>query len=248
MTFLEHLEDLRKRIFYSFLAVIIVVIPAWFFSKDVYNLLAQPITKFLPEGEQLVFTSLPAPFFLYMKVSFLTALFVAAPFLFLQVWYFVAPGLYRKEKKYVVPFVVMTTVFFSGGALFAFLVVFPFACNFFLGMGSEFKAMITVDQYFSLALRVILGIALVFEMPTLVFFLARMGMISAKFMVKHFKYAVLVVFVVAAIITPTPDMFTQSIIAVPMLGLYGLSILIALAVGKQKKRARDKDSEEDLSG
>ncbi len=248
MTFLEHLEDLRKRIFYSFLAVVTVVIPAWFFSKDVYNILAQPITKFLPEGEQLVFTSLPAPFFLYMKVSFLTALFVAAPFLFLQVWYFVAPGLYRKEKKYVVPFVVMTTVFFTGGALFAFFVVFPFACNFFLGMGSEFKAMITVDQYFSLALRVILGIALVFEMPTLVFFLAKMGLISAKFMVKHFKYAVLLVFVIAAIITPTPDMFTQSIIAVPMLGLYGLSILIAMAVGKQKKRAREKDSEEDLSG
>ena len=248
MTFLEHLEDLRKRIFYSFIAIVIFVIPAWFFSKDVYNLLAQPITKFLPEGEQLVFTSLPAPFFLYMKVSFLTALFAAAPFLFLQVWYFVAPGLYRKEKKYVVPFVVMTTVFFSGGALFAFLVVFPFACNFFLGMGSEFKAMITVDEYFSLALRVILGIALVFEMPTLVFFLARMGLISAKFMVKHFKYAVLIVFVVAAIITPTPDMFTQSIIAVPMLALYGLSILIALAVGKQKKRERKKDSEEDLSG
>ncbi len=248
MTFLEHLEDLRKRIFYSFLAVFVVVIPAWFFSKDVYNILAQPITKFLPEGEQLVFTSLPAPFFLYMKVSFLTALFVAAPFLFLQVWYFVAPGLYRKEKKYVVPFVVMTTVFFTGGALFAFFVVFPFACNFFLGMGSEFKAMITVDQYFSLALRVILGIALVFEMPTLVFFLARMGLISAKFMVKHFKYAVLLVFVIAAIITPTPDMFTQSIIAVPMLGLYGISILIALVVGKQKKRAREKDSEEDFSG
>lgn len=248
MTFLEHLEDLRKRIFYSFIAIVIFVIPAWFFSKDVYNLLAQPITKFLPEGEQLVFTSLPAPFFLYMKVSFLTALFAVAPFLFLQVWYFVAPGLYRKEKKYVVPFVVMTTVFFSGGALFAFLVVFPFACNFFLGMGSEFKPMITVDQYFSLALRVILGIALVFEMPTLVFFLARMGLISAKFMVKHFKYAVLIVFVVAAIITPTPDMFTQSIIAVPMLALYGLSILIALAVGKQKKRERKKDSEEDLAG
>ncbi len=248
MTFLEHLEDLRKRIFYSFVAVIVVVIPAWFVSKDVYNILAQPITKFLPEGEQLVFTSLPGPFFLYMKVSFLTALFVAAPFLFLQVWYFIAPGLFRKEKKYLIPFVTMTTVFFTGGALFAFFVVFPFACNFFLGMGSEFKAMITVDQYFSLALRVILGIALVFEMPTLVFFLAKMGLISAKFMVKHFKYAVLMVFVIAAIITPTPDMFTQSIIAVPMLILYGLSILIALMVGKQKKRARDKDSEEDLPG
>ncbi|MFA9452740.1 MAG: twin-arginine translocase subunit TatC [Candidatus Aminicenantaceae bacterium] len=248
MTFLEHLEDLRKRIFYSFVAVIVAVIPSWFFSKDIFNLLAKPITRFLPEGEQLVFTSLPAPFFLYMKVAFLTAIFAVAPFLFLQVWYFVAPGLFRREKKHLIPFVVFTTVFFTGGAAFAFLVVFPFACSFFLNMGAEFQALITIDQYFSLAMRIILGIALVFEMPTLVYFLARMGLISARLMVKHFKYAVLLVFVIAAVITPTPDMFTQSIIAVPMLILYGLSILIALVVGKQKQRAREKDAEEDLSG
>jgi sec-independent protein translocase protein TatC len=205
MTFLEHLEDLRKRIFYSFIAVIAAVIPAWFFSKDIFNILARPITRFLPEGEQLVFNSLPAPFFLYMKVAFMTAIFAIAPFLFLQVWYFVAPGLYRKERKNVIPFVLFTTVFFTGGAAFAFLVVFPFACNFFLNMGGEFQALITM-------------------------------------------YAVLLIFVIAAVITPTPDMFTQSIIAVPMLGLYGLSILIALVVGKQKQRARDEESEEDLSG
>lgn len=248
MTFLEHLEDLRKRIFYSFVSIVIGVIPAWFFSKQIFNVLAQPVTRFLPEGEDLVFTSLQAPFFLYMKVAFLTSIFVMAPFIFLQVWYFVAPGLYQKEKKHVIPFVLFTSVFFTGGAVFAFFVVFPFACNFFLTMGSEFQAMITIDQYFSLAMRVILGIALVFEMPTLVFFLAKMGIISARFMIKQFKYAVLLVFVIAAVITPTPDMFTQSIIAVPMLVLYGLSILIALAVGEQKKRRRRKDSEEELSG
>jgi len=248
MTFLEHLEDLRKRIFYSFLAVVVGVIPAWFFSKDIYNILAQPVTRFLPEGEKLVFTSLQAPFFLYMKVSFLAAIFAMAPFIFLQVWYFVAPGLYQKEKKYIFPFVFFTTVFFTGGAVFAYFVVFPFACNFFLQMGEEFQALITIDQYFSLALRVILGIALVFEMPTLVFFLAKMGVISAGFMIKQFKYAVLLVFVIAAVITPTPDMFTQSIIAVPMLALYGLSILIALAVGQQKKRRRRAAEEKDPAG
>ncbi len=247
MTFLEHLEDLRKRLFYSFVAIVIAVLPAWFFSKDIYNILSLPVTKFLPEGEQLVFTSLPAPFFLYMKVSFLTAIFVAAPFLFLQIWYFIAPGLYQKEKKYVIPFVVMTTFFFAGGGAFAFLVVFPFACNFFLSMGSEFKALITVDQYFSLAMRVILGIALVFELPTLVFFLAKMGLVTSRMMIKHFKYAVLFVFIIAAVITPTPDPMTQSIVAVPMLGLYGLSILIAMVVGK-KKEPKSKDSDSELSG
>jgi sec-independent protein translocase protein TatC len=243
MTFLEHLEDLRKRIFWSFVALIGAVVPAWFFSKDIYSILARPVTQFLPEGTKLAFTSLTAPFMLYIKVSFLAAIFFTSPFIFFQLWMFVAPGLYQKEKKYVIPFVLFTSVFFMGGALFAYFVVFPFACNFFLGMGSDFNPVITVDQYFSLALRVILGIALVFEMPTLAFFLSKIGLITAHMMIKYFKYAVLVVFIIAAIITPTPDMITQSIIAVPMLGLYGISILIAALVGKgkEKKKTEDKD-------
>jgi len=247
MTFLEHLEDLRKRIFYSFIAVIGAVIPAWFFSKFLYKILALPVTQFLPEGKKLVFTSLTAPFMLYMKVSFLAAVLATAPFLFLQVWYFVAPGLYKKEKKHVVPFVLFTSFFFIAGAIFAYFIVFPFACKFFLGMGADFDAMITVDQYFSLALRVILGIALVFELPTLVFFLSKMGIITARWMIKYFKYAVLIIFIIAAIITPTPDMITQSIIAFPMLGLYGFSILIALIVGKKREKKKKK-SEENLAG
>jgi sec-independent protein translocase protein TatC len=247
MTFLEHLEDLRKRIFWSFVALIGAVVPAWFFSKEIYNILARPVTRFLPEGEKLAFTSLTAPFMLYIKVSFLAALIFTSPFIFFQIWMFIAPGLYQREKKYVIPFVLFTSIFFMGGALFAYLVVFPFACNFFLGMGSEFDPVITIDQYFSLALRVILGIALVFEMPTLAFFLSKIGLITAKMMIKYFKYAVLVVFIIAAIITPTPDMITQSIIAVPMLGLYGLSILIAALVGKEKEKGKTQE-EEDTSG
>ena len=133
------------------------------------------------------------------------------------------------------------------GALFGFFVVFPWAVRFFLGMGSEFQAMITVDKYFSLVLRVHLGIAVVFELPTLTFFLARMGIITAKWMIKNFKYAVLGVFVIAAIITPTPDMVTQSIIAIPMLALYGLSVLIALIFGK-KKQKEETSSEDTLAG
>jgi sec-independent protein translocase protein TatC len=247
MTFLEHLEELRKRIFWSFAILICAVIPAWFFSKDLYNILARPVTQFLPEGKKLAFTSLTAPFMLYIKVSFLAALFFTSPFIFFQIWMFVAPGLYQKEKKYVIPFVLFTSFFFMAGAVFAYLVVFPFACNFFLGMGSEFDPVITVDQYFSLALRVILGIALVFEMPTLAFFLSKIGLITAKMMIKYFKYAVLVVFIVAAIITPTPDMITQSIIAVPMLGLYGISILIAALVGKDREQRRA-DGEDETAG
>ena len=241
MTFLEHLEDLRKRIFYSFIAVIIVVVPAWLFSKDIYNILAHPVTQYLPDGTKLAYTHLTAPFMLYIKVSFLTAIFVTSPFIFLQIWYFVAPGLYKKEKKYVYPFVIFTTFFFILGALFGYFVAFPFACNFFLKIGSEFQPVITVDQYFSLALRLLLGIALVFEMPTLVFFLSRMGLITSRWMIKNFKYAVLVVFIIAAVITPSPDIINQSILAVPMLALYGLSLLIAFIFEKKKEKKKLED-------
>jgi sec-independent protein translocase protein TatC len=237
MTFLEHLEDLRKRLFYSFVALFIGFVPGWIFAKQLYAILARPVTQYLPEGTKLAFTTLTAPFMLYMKVAFLASLFFMSPFVFLQVWYFVAPGLYRKEKKYTVPFVLMTTFFFSLGALFAYFIVFPWACRFFLTLGRDFQPVITVDQYFGFALKVILGIALVFELPTLVFFLAKMGLVTARWMVRNFKYAVLLVFVIAAVITPTPDVITQSIVAIPMLALYGLSILIALAVGRGKKKA-----------
>ena len=120
MTFLEHLEDLRKRLFYSFVAIFIVVIPAWFFSKQIFEVLSKPVTQFLPEGIKMAYTSLTAPFMLYIKVAFLAALFITSPFIFLQLWYFIAPGLYQKEKKYVVPFVLFTTVFFLMGAAFGY--------------------------------------------------------------------------------------------------------------------------------
>lgn len=247
MTFLEHLEDLRKRIFYSFLAVVISVIPAWFFHKQIFDILAVPVTQYLPEGKSLAFTSLAAPFMLYIKVSFLAAIIASSPFVFIQLWYFISPGLYKKERKAVVPFVFFTSLFFISGAVFAYFIVFPFAVRFFLSMGEGFDPVITVDQYFTLALRVILGIALVFELPTLVFFLSNFGIITARMMIKYFKYAVLIVFIIAAIITPTPDPITQSIVAVPMLGLYGFSILIALLVGKKRKKKK-KESDEDLAG
>jgi len=248
MTFLEHLEDLRKRLFHSFIALFVGIIPAWFFHKELFAILANPVTQYLPEGTELAFTKLTAPFMMYIKVSFLASLFVSSPFIFYQIWMFIAPGLYKKEKKYVVPFVLFTTFFFSAGAVFGYFIVFPFACRFFLSMGSEFQAVITIDDYFSLTLRVLLGIAIVFELPTLSFFLSRMGILTARWMVKNFKYAVLGVFVIAAIITPTPDWMTQSIIAFPMLALYGLSILIALIFGKRKEKKKKEDKEDDLAG
>lgn len=253
MTFLEHLEDLRKRLFYSFVAIIVAVIPSWMFSRQLYAILARPVTQYLPEGTKLAFTTLTAPFMLYLKVSFLAALFITSPFVFYQLWMFVSPGLYQKEKKYVIPFVFFTTFFFSLGALFGYFIVFPWACRFFLTLGRDFQPVITVDQYFSFALKVLLGIALVFELPTLVYFLSKIGILTSRWMVKNFQYAVLAAFIIAAVITPTPDMITQSIVAVPMIALYGISILIPMVVGRNKEKRRKKEEKEaagssDLAG
>ena len=140
MTFLEHLEDLRKRLFNIFIAVFIAVIPCWIFAKDLYEIIARPVTQYLPAGTKLAFTQLTAPFMLYMKIAFLAALIFTSPFIFLQLWYFVAPGLYQKEKKYVFPFVFFTTIFFVLGILFAYYLVFPWACRFFLQLGLRLPA------------------------------------------------------------------------------------------------------------
>jgi sec-independent protein translocase protein TatC len=248
MTFLEHLEDLRKRIFYSALAIVVAVIPSAIFAKDIFNILARPVTKYLPPGNnKLVFTALTTPFILYMKVAFLAAAFLAAPVVFLQLWYFVAPGLYQKEKKYVWPFVLFTTAFFLIGALFGYFVVFPYACRFFLQIGQDFQAFIKADEYFSLMIKLLLGIGAIFETPTLIFFLSRMGIVTSRWMLKNFQYAVLVVFIIAAVITPTPDPINQTILAVPMIALYALGILIAFVFGKERKERRARKAEKKAS-
>jgi len=238
MTFLEHLEDLRKRLFYSAIAIIAGFFPCWMFKEKFFEILSRPVMQHLPPGTKFSFLTLTAPFMMYLKIAFLGSLFFAAPFIFLQVWYFVAPGLFQKEKKYVIPFVLMTTFFFAAGAAFGYFVVFPFACKFFLSIGKDFQPVLTPDQYLGFSMRVLLGIALVFELPTLIFFLAKMGLVTARWMIKNFKYAVLLIFIIAAVITPTPDPITQSIVAIPMIVLYGLGILIALAVGRGKEKAR----------
>lgn len=243
MTFLEHLEDLRKRLFYSAIVLIGGFFPCWAFREKFFEILSRPVMQYLPPGTKFSFLTLTAPFMMYLKIAFLASLFFTAPFIFLQVWYFVAPGLFQKEKKYVIPFVLMTTFFFAMGAAFGYFLVFPFACRFFITMGKDFQAVLTPDQYLGFSMKVLLGIALVFELPTLIFFLAKMGLITARWMIRNFKYAVLVVFIVAAVITPTPDPVTQSIVAIPMLALYGLGILIALVVGRGKEKARRAETE-----
>lgn len=227
MTFFQHLGELRKRIFYALGFILVFFMVSWTFVEKIYTWLAQPVMKFLPEGQKLAYTSLTEPFMMYIKLSFISGLFLASPFVFHQLWLFISPALYKKEKKWVFPFVFFTTFFFLLGGAFGYYFIFPWACKFFLEIGEDFHAIITISEYFTLAFRVLLGIAVVFELPVLTFLLAKFGIVSARFLVKYFKYAVVLIFILAAIITPTPDMITQSMFAIPMLVLYLLSILIA---------------------
>ena len=245
MAFLEHLDELRKRLFISIIAILIGFLICWFFSKDIYLFLARPVIQFLPpEDKKLAFTSLTDPFFLYMKVAFLAGIFLAAPVVIGQLWLFISPGLYKKEKKYAFPFIIFASLFFIGGGLFGYYVAFPMVCRFLLSWGEPFRPIITIKEYLAMASKILIGLGLVFELPILIFFLARLGLVTPRFLIKNLKYAVLICFILAAIITPTPDVVTQSTFAVPMIALYCLGILIAIVFGKKREAEEEEDEEE----
>ncbi len=235
LSILEHLEELRKRVFYSFIAILVIFVVNWFFAKPLFNIIAKPIVKYLPPGSKLAFTSLTTPFMVYLKVAFLAALFFASPFVAYQAWKFISPALYPHEKKYVVPFVLSSSFFFILGGLFGYFVVFPFTCRFFLQLGSDFQPIITIDKYFNLAIEIILGIAIVFELPVVIFILSKLGILTPKFMVKNLKYAILIAFVVAGVITPTPDAITQTIVAGPFILLYIIGIFVSWLAHRKKE-------------
>jgi len=231
MSFLDHLDELRRRLTYSLIAVCVAFLVCWGLAPDVFEILQQPLLKFLQPGEKLAYTRLTAPFFLYMKVAFFSAIFISAPIVLTQVWLFISPGLYPKERRYALPFIFFASGFFVGGGYFGFKVVFPMACSFFVEMGRNFQQVITVDDYFSFASKLILAMGLVFETPILIFFLSRLGIVTPQFLMKNFKYAIVAIFIIAAVITPTPDMVTQSALAIPMILLYLLGVLVSYVFG-----------------
>jgi sec-independent protein translocase protein TatC len=231
MSFFEHLGELRKRILYSVGFILLFFLASWSFVDKIYHWFSIPVLRFLPEGQKLAFTALTEPFMMYIKLSFISGIFLASPFIFYQLWAFVSPALYKKERRNVFPFVFFTTLFFSMGGAFGYFFVFPWACRFFLEVGKDFQAIITISEYFSLAFRVLIGISVIFELPVLAFLLAKMGVLTSSFLIKYFKYAIVLIFIIAAVITPTPDIITQSMFAGPMILLYLLSIGIAKVAG-----------------
>src|SRR2546423_15275292 len=170
---------------------------------------------------------------LYMKVALFAGVFLASPVILWQLWLFIAPGLYKRERRYAAPFIIFASLFFIAGGYFGYRVLLPGTCAFFLETGRQFKQMIKADEYFSFASTIILATGLVFETPILIFFLARLGIVTPAFLLQKFKYAVVLAFIIAAVVTPTPDMVMQTALALPMIGLYLLGIGIAWAFGKK---------------
>jgi len=241
MSFLEHLEELRRRIIYSLISVGVGFGAAFWKAEWIYSFVQVPVVEALRahhKSEQLVYLNPTEPFNLYLKVGLLGGLFLASPFILYQVWAFIAPGLYRNEKRYVIPFMVVTVFLFLAGGYFGYRLVYPQALNFLIGYGEQFQPMITIGEYTDLFLTVIIGLGVIFELPILVFFLSLMGVVDAGWMWRNFRYSILVIFIIAAILTPTTDILNMCVFAAPMVVLYVLSIGIAWFFHRDRRKAR----------
>ncbi|MBW2039305.1 MAG: twin-arginine translocase subunit TatC [Deltaproteobacteria bacterium] len=234
-TFIEHLEELRKRLIISLIAVGIGFGICYIFSKEIFQLLMIPLKKTLPTGASMIYTSLPEAFFTYLKVSLLAGIFLASPLILYQIWIFVAPALYSHEKRYVIPFVTLSTFLFIGGAGFGYFVVFPIGFKFFLGFATDLiKPAPKLKEYLSFCSMLLFAFGLIFELPLFILFLAKLGIVDARMLARNRRYVILVIFAVAAILTP-PDVVTQLMMAGPLLILYEVSIWVAKIFGKKKE-------------
>lgn len=237
MTLMDHLTELRVRLVRCLLGSAVGFLLCYGVSELLFKWLAMPLVAVMPQDAKLMFTSVPEGFFVYLKVAFVAGLFVASPYLFYQVWAFVAPGLYQEEKRTALPLAFCSAFFFILGAGFCYFVVFPYAFTFFMSYSNDFiVAMPSINEYLSFSLKMLLAFGLIFEMPLFAFFLARMGIITATWMRSIRRYAILSVFIVAAILTP-PDVISQLLMAIPMLILYEVSIFVAQGAGRTKKTA-----------
>ena len=238
MSFLEHLDELRKRLVYAAYGILGGFVVAFAFIKYIFEFIMVPLQEALPPGGKLIYTEPGEAFFLWMKMAALAGLLLAMPILVSQIWRFIAPGLYPREKRWAIPFVAFTTIFFLGGALFSHYAVFPLAWRFFAGFSTDYMEFLPkIAPVFALYVKMMLAMGVVFQLPTLVFFLAKLGLVTPKFLIKNTKYAILIIFIIAAVLTPSADPVTQTAMAAPMIVLYGISIGIAWVF--QKRRPDD---------
>ena len=249
MTFLEHLDELRRRLIRAALAIVIAFVACFFLYEEIFDFLMRPLRQVIePHGGELIATTPPEIFILGLKMSLLVAIVISTPAWLSQVWGFVAPGLYRHERHLALPFIAVGSLFFVAGAVFCHYVLFPAAVEFlgtFGGGGEDIQIRYRVSEVFSFYARLVIATAIVFQIPSLALLLSRLGLVTPRFLWRYFKYAVLISFVLAALLTP-PDPTTQLILAGPMIVLYTLSIGIAWVgnwLHQRKKRASDADAE-----
>ena len=244
MSFLDHLGELRQRLLWSLLAVLVFFIPAYAFSNEIFEFLMKPLIENLPEGSSLIFTRPAEGFTTYLKVSFFAALILAIPFILYQAWKFVAPALYKEEKRIIIPFILFGSLFFALGAAFCYYVASPPAFKFLLNEYSSdyVKAFPTIREALSFFMALIFGFGLVFEFPLIIFILARIGLVTSKWLREKRKYAIVLSAFIAAMLTPTTDAVSMMLMFVPIIIFYELGILVAWLFGKKKK---EDDSEEE---
>lgn len=238
MTFLEHLDELRKRLTHAVVALLVGFLVAFAFIERIWIFVFARLTADIP-GKQLIFTEPGEAFFLYIKMAAIAGLLIASPYVMYQVWLFIAPGLYANEKRLAIPFVVFASGLFVSGAAFSHYILFPLAWQFFASFSNEFLSFTPrVEPVFSLYVKLLLALGLVFQLPMLMFVLAKLGIVSARFLIRNFKYAVLLIFIVAAVVTPDGSMVVQVVMAAPMITLYIISIGVVWIFGKP----RDEDA------
>ena len=237
MSFLDHLEELRSRLLKSLIALAVGFGVAWGYHEEIFHFMVTPLKRANPTLE-LIATTPTEAIMLYMKMSFFVGIFIAAPFLLYQVWAFISPGLYTHEKGYAIPFVMFGTAFFVTGAAFGHYYLFPVTLKL-LGEfgGQDIKFMPRITEYYDFYSWFLLALGIVFQVPVIIFVLARIGLVTAGFLLRQFKWAVLLSFIVAAVVTPTPDIVTQTLLALPMVGLYLLGVVVAAIFGKKRQPA-----------
>jgi sec-independent protein translocase protein TatC len=237
MTFVEHLEELRLRLVHSLVALVVGFAACWSFRERIFHFLTQPLRNAYPEGKEFIYTGPAEALFLYMKMAFFVGIFVAAPYILYQVWAFISPGLYPNERMWAVPFIFFGTLFFLGGAAFGHFFLFPITFRFLVGFGgTDMQYLPKTEDYFTFYSWFLLGLGVVFQVPVIIFVLARLGLVTPGFLIRQWKWVVLLSFVISAVITPTPDMVTQTLLAVPMVGLYLLGVLVAALFGRPRRK------------
>ncbi len=245
VSFTDHLDELRQRLIVCFVAVGAAFFVSFFFAKYIFDILAVPLLSVMRDKDRLIFDSLTEPIFTYLKISLLTAIFISAPVILYQFWMFVAPGLYKNEKKLLFPIVLFSTFFFLGGVVFGYKVVFPIGFDILLRYDTEsFQGLLSINKYMALSSKLLLGFGIVFELPLVITLMARFGIVTVPFLRKQRKYALLLFFVFGAFLTP-PDVVSQIAMAVPLMLLYEISIIGAILFGK-KKTDEDGEETEDL--